>query len=332
MAGDNIIETRALTKAYDGLKAVDSVDLAIKKGSIFGLLGPNGAGKTTFISMLVTMRRPTSGTATVNGFDIKEQPDDVRKSIGIVFQDPSLDDELTALENLEIHAAMYGVSGDIRDKRIKEVLELVGLTEKSKSLVKTFSGGMKRRLEIARGLMHHPKILFLDEPTLGLDPQTRAGIWEYIKKLNKAEGITVILTTHYMDEADKVCDRIAIIDRGRIMAVDTPNGLKDTLGGDVISIECDRDGHCADELAKLDWVKSAVSHDSHIDVRVEKGEQKIPRILQLMENKGVKVESVSLRKPSLDDVFLHYTGKTIREGEASARDAMRLRRKAWGRR
>jgi len=332
MAGDNIIETQGLTKAYDGLRAVDSVDLAVRKGSIFGLLGPNGAGKTTFISMLVTMRRPTSGTAAVNGFDIKERPDDVRKSIGIVFQDPSLDDELTALENLEIHAAMYGVSKDIKKKRIKEVLGLVGLSEKSKSLVKTFSGGMKRRLEIARGLMHHPKILFLDEPTLGLDPQTRAGIWEYIKKLNKAEGITVILTTHYMDEADKVCDKIAIIDHGRIMAVDTPDDLKDALGGDVISIECDRDGHCAEELSKLDWVKSAVNHDGHIDVRVEKGEQKIPRILQLMEAEGVKVESVSLRKPSLDDVFLHYTGKTIREGEGSTKDMVRLRRKAFGKR
>ncbi len=326
------IEIDGLTKAYNGSKAVDSVGLSVEPGTVFGLLGPNGAGKTTLISMLVTMRRPTSGTARVNGFDISKQADSVRKSIGIVFQDPSLDDELTALENLEIHAAMYGVPKDVRQKRIAELMRIVGLEDKLGVIVKKFSGGMKRRLEIARGLLHHPKVLFLDEPTIGLDPQTRAGIWEHIEQLNKSESITIILTTHYMDEADSVCDKIAIIDHGKIIAVGSPASLKNKLGGDVISVKCSDGDSCISRLSGLGWVKSVVKHDGHINVRVEKGEEKIPVLLQLMEKAGIAVESVSLRKPSLDDVFLHYTGRTIREGEADPRAEMRLRRKAWGRR
>ncbi len=329
---ENAIEIDGLSKHYGELKAVDSVSLSIKEGTIFGLLGPNGAGKTTLISMLVTMRKPTSGTAKVNGFDISKQQDAVRKSIGIVFQDPSLDDELTALENLEMHAAMYGMPKGQRKERIKEVIRLVGLEKNLKSQAKTFSGGMKRRLEIARGLLHHPKVLFLDEPTIGLDPQTRASIWDYIVKLNESEKITIILTTHYMDEADKVCSRVGIIDNGKIIAVDTPESLKNSLGGDVISIKCSASGVCTDKLSKLEWVKSVVSHDGFMDVRVEKGEEKIPKLLLLMEKNGVTIESVSLRKPSLDDVFLHYTGKTIREEEANPKEAMRLRRRVWGHR
>ncbi|MFH1404063.1 MAG: ATP-binding cassette domain-containing protein [Candidatus Altiarchaeota archaeon] len=328
----NAIELEGLTKSYGRLKAVDSVSLSIGEGMVFGLLGPNGAGKTTLISMLVTMRKPTGGRAIVNGFDIIRQADGVRKSIGIVFQDPSLDDELTALENLEMHAAMYGVPKEVRRSRIEEVIRLVELEKNINSLVKTFSGGMKRRLEIARGLVHHPKILFLDEPTLGLDPQTRANIWEHIQKLNEVERITIILTTHYMDEADKVCDRIAIIDSGRIIAVDTPENLKNSLGGDIVSIKCAGAAGCSELLKGLDWVKSVIQHDGFIDVRVERGEEKIPRILALMENQGISVDSVNLRKPSLDDVFLHYTGKTIREGEADPKARMRMRRKLWGHR
>jgi ABC-2 type transport system ATP-binding protein len=278
------------------------------------------------------MRKPTSGRARVNGYDIKAQPDAVRKSIGIVFQDPSLDDELTARENLEMHAALYGVPKTERSKRISELVALVGLENHVNGIVKTFSGGMKRRLEIARGLVHHPKILFLDEPTLGLDPQTRANIWDYIKRLNEEKRITLILTTHYMDEADKVCDRIAIIDSGRIIAVDSPEALKNTLGGDVVSVRCEGDGECLEKLAGLDWVKSVVPHDGFVDVRVERGEEKIPLLLRMMESHGIKVDSVNLRKPSLDDVFLHYTGRTIREGEGSPKDAMRMRRRAWGHR
>lgn len=327
----NAIEVKNLSKVYGDLKAVDNVSLSIEEGKIFGLLGPNGAGKTTLISMLVTMRRPTSGKATVNGFDISKHSGEVRNSIGIVFQDPSLDEELTAQENMEIHAAMYGVPKVERHTRIIQLMKMVSLEDKLKVRVKTFSGGMKRRLEIARGLLHEPDVLFLDEPTLGLDPQTRAGIWEYIEKLNKVKGITIILTTHYMDEADKVCSKVAIIDHGRIIAVDTPENLKNTLGGDVISLKCEGDGKCIEDFSKQEWVKSAIKHDGLIDVRVEKGEEKIPLILKLAEEHGITIESVSLRKPSLDDVFLHYTGKTIREDEASPRDRMRLRRRAWDR-
>ncbi|MBN2067862.1 MAG: ATP-binding cassette domain-containing protein [Candidatus Diapherotrites archaeon] len=326
------ISVQDLSKHYGSLRAVDSVSFSIKEGEIFGLLGPNGAGKTTLISMLVTMRRPSSGRALVNGFDIARQPDEVRKSIGIVFQDPSLDDELTAMENLEIHAALYAVPKQERQKRIGEMLKLVGLEKHAKSTVKTFSGGMKRRLEIARGLVHNPKVLFLDEPTIGLDPQTRAGIWDYIKKLNAGEKITIILTTHYMDEADSVCSTVAIIDNGKIIAADRPENLKNGLGGDIISIKCRHGEGCEKQLQQLAWVKKAVSHDSFIDVSVEKGEEKIPKILILMEKKGIAVESVSLRKPSLDDVFLHFTGRTIREQEADPKDAFRRRRMAWGHR
>jgi len=327
----NAIEVNGLGKSYGGLKAVDNVNLAVEEGSIFGLLGPNGAGKTTLISMLVTMRKPSHGNAMVNGFDIVRQPGKVRASIGIVFQDQSLDEDLTARENLEMHAALYNVPQKERRERIEGMIRLVGLEKNLNGVVKTFSGGMRRRLEIARGLVHHPRVLFLDEPTIGLDPQTRAGIWDYIRRLNREKGITVILTTHYMDEADDVCGRVAIIDQGKIIVSGTPKQLKDGLGGDVISLECGSTESCREMLAEFKWVKSAVRHDGFIDVRVENGEQKIPKILALMNSRGVNVDSVNLRKPSLDDVFMHYTGRTIREEEAKPRDAMRLRRKGWGR-
>jgi ABC-2 type transport system ATP-binding protein len=328
----NAIEVNGLGKSYGGLKAVDNVSLAVEAGSIFGLLGPNGAGKTTLISMLVTMRRPSGGSAKVNGFDVVEHPGRVRQSIGIVFQDQSLDEDLTARENLEMHAAMYNVPKKERRERIEGMVRLVGLEKNLNTVVKTFSGGMRRRLEIARGLVHHPKVLFLDEPTIGLDPQTRAGIWDYIRKLNREKGITIILTTHYMDEADGVCSKIAIIDHGKIIAGGTPKELKDGLGGDIISLECKGQEQCAKALGELKWVKSATKHDGLIDIRVENGEQKIPKILSLMAAKGIAVDSVNLRKPSLDDVFMHYTGRTIREEEAKPGDAMRLMRKAGGHR
>ena len=328
----NAIETIGLSKSYDKLKAVDKVSLSIEEGTIFGLLGPNGAGKTTLISMLVTMRKPSGGSAKVNGFDIESEQDSVRKSLGIVFQDPSLDDELTALENLEMHAALYSVPKEKRRKRIEEVIALVGLQENRDKEVKTFSGGMKRRLEIARGLVHHPKVLFLDEPTIGLDPQTRASIWQYIKDLNRRENVTIILTTHYMDEADSVCGKVAIIDQGKIIASGSPAELKNKLGGDIVSIKCGEAKACSESLSKVSWVKSALCHDGFVDVRVEKGEEKIPKILALAEKQGITVESVSLRKPSLDDVFIHYTGKTIREKEADPKAALRLRRRVWGHR
>ena len=220
-----VIETYNLTKSYNGFRAVDSISLNIKKGELFGLLGPNGAGKTTFVSMLATVRKPSSGSARLCSYDVEKEQDDVRRSIGIVFQDPSLDDELYGRENLDLHGRLYHMKKEVRKKRMDDVLKLVGLTQKAGMKVKTYSGGMRRRIEIARGLMHKPRVLFLDEPTLGLDPQTRRTIWEFIKKLKK-EGVTIILTTHYMEEAEQLCDRVAIIDHGKIIALDTPARLK----------------------------------------------------------------------------------------------------------
>jgi len=225
-----------LTRKFNELVAVNDISFEIEQGEIFGLLGPNGAGKTTTLAMLSTMLKPTSGSATVNGMDIEHNEDGVRKSIGIVFQDQSLDEELTAWENMDFHGRLYRIPGEVREQRIKELLDLVELEDRKNDIVKTFSGGMRRRLEIARGLLHHPAVLFLDEPTLGLDPQTRNHLWQYIATLNKEHGITIILTTHYMEEADRLCNRIAIIDHGKIIALDTPANLKDGIGGDVVTI------------------------------------------------------------------------------------------------
>ncbi len=318
-----IIKTSNLVREYDGLRAVDSVSLEVKKGEVFGLLGPNGAGKTTLISMLVTLRKPTSGHATINGFDISKNPEGVRKSIGIVFQDPSIDEELTAYENLELHASLYGVRDSMKE-RIAEVIELVGLSEKMHSIVKTFSGGMRRRLEIARGLLHRPVVLFLDEPTIGLDPQTRSAIWEYIKKLKKGYNMTIVLTTHYMEEADGVCDRVAIIDHGKIIALDSPSALKDSLGGDSIIIETSSTEELSEKLEKIGMDRYTV-HDHKITLYVEAGEKKIPGIISAANESAIEIKSIKLHKPTLDDVFLHFTGKTIREENASAKDSMRRR-------
>ncbi|MBN1170046.1 ATP-binding cassette domain-containing protein [Candidatus Micrarchaeota archaeon] len=323
-----IITTEGITKKYNELCAVDNVSIEVSRGGIFGLLGPNGAGKTTLISMLVTMRRPTSGSAHVNGFDIAKQPDKVRRSIGIVFQDPSLDEELTAYENLELHAAMYGVKDNLK-QTIDEVVELVGLKDRLHSIVKTFSGGMRRRLEIARGLVHRPTILFLDEPTLGLDPQTRTAIWEYIKDLRRKYDMTIVLTTHYMEEADSICDRIAIIDHGKIIVLDSPSVLKDSLLGDTVTIESPQAKKLAGILKKT-GIEKCTLHDGKVTFCVNSGEKRIPEIIGLAKDRRIPVSSVNLHKPTLDDVFLHYTGKTIREENGSARDSMRMRRRAMG--
>ncbi len=326
------IETQNLTKKFGDLVAVDSASLNVKQGEIFGLLGPNGAGKTTLISILVTMKKPTSGKGMVEGVDVVANPGAVRRNIGITFQDPSLDEELTAYENLELHAAMYGIPKKERDEKISEILKMVELEDRRNAVVKTFSGGMRRRLEIGRTLLHSPKVLFLDEPTLGLDPQTRNHIWEYVKKLRDMHGVTILLTTHYMDEADLLCDRVAIIDHGKIVAMDTANALKDSLGGDIIVIETPQAEKLCKLLGGLECAKDAVPHDGKVTFRVTQGEREIPKILQFAREKKIDVESVSLHKPTLDDVFLHYTGKTIREEEATGKDNMRMRRRAWGHR
>ncbi|HOM68323.1 MAG TPA: ATP-binding cassette domain-containing protein [Candidatus Paceibacterota bacterium] len=312
------IETKNLSKEFNGLKAVDGISFNVNKGEIFGLLGPNGAGKTTTIKMLATLLDPTRGEAKVWGFDIKKQKNEVRNSIGIVFQEPALDNRLTGRENLDFHARLYSLDEEIRKKRIEEVLEIVELKDKADVIVENYSGGMQRRLEIARGLMHYPKVLFLDEPTLGLDTQTRHRIWDYILSLNKKEQTTIILTTHYMEEVDYLCQRIAIIDFGKIVALDTPSNLKNILGGDVISIETTLAEKAFLAFQKLSWVKKITQHDGMIDLNCEHGEEKIPLLMEIDQKEaGFEIKSINLRKPTLEDVFLHFTGRTIREIEAS---------------
>jgi ABC-2 type transport system ATP-binding protein len=318
------IRVDGLVKTFDGFTAVDGISFTVAEGELFGLLGPNGAGKTTTINMLATLLRPTSGRASVAGFDVAADRDDVRKSIGVVFQEPALDGRLTGRENLEFHTMMYGIGKADRARRIDEVLALVELTDKAGTLVEKYSGGMKRRLEIARGLTHRPKVLFLDEPTLGLDAQTRRHIWEYIRKLNKEGGVTIILTTHYMEEADYLCGRIAIMDHGKFVAMDAPARLKDTLGGDVVSLELEGDSTAFREaLGREDWIKRSKLHEGVLSLTMERGERRIPELVMLAREKGVTVNCVNLRKPSLEDVFLHFTGRTIREQEASPSDRNR---------
>ncbi len=317
------IHVENLTKRFGDFTAVDAISFDIKKGEIFGLLGPNGAGKTTTISMLSTLLEPTSGKALVNGIDIRKDQDGVRKSIGIVFQDQSLDEELTAWENMDFHGRLYRIPKEIREERITELLQLVELEERKENLVKTFSGGMRRRLEIARGLLHEPTVLFLDEPTLGLDPQTRNHLWTYIQTLNQTKGITIILTTHYMDEADRLCDRIAIIDRGTIIAMDTPEELKNRVGSDVVTITSPDAERIAKEIS-APWISGAEQHDGQVIIRLHSAEEHITELIRLFGEHGYEITSVSIHKPTLEDVFLHYTGKSIRENEAGAADRIRM--------
>ncbi|MCJ7526354.1 MAG: ATP-binding cassette domain-containing protein [Candidatus Aminicenantes bacterium] len=310
------IKVENLVKCYEKTVAVDHVSFAIPEGELFGLLGPNGAGKTTIINILATLIRPTSGYAEVAGISVAGDRDALRRRIGIVFQEPALDVKLTGRENLQFHAMMYSLSKPERKQRIAHVLELVDLLDKADLLVEKYSGGMKRRLEIARGLVQHPKVLFLDEPTLGLDSQTRRHIWDYIRKLNKEKRVTIILTTHYMDEADYLCDRVAIIDKGRIVAMDTPTHLKDVLGGDMVHLEISGgDEPLVDVLRNADWITAIKRHDGQLSLTMEQGDKRIPELMCAAMQTGTQVLSVNLRKPSLEDVFLHFTGSTIREEE-----------------
>jgi ABC-2 type transport system ATP-binding protein len=311
------IKVENLVKRFDKTVAVDHISFAIPEGELFGLLGPNGAGKTTIINMLATLLRPTSGCAEVAGISLAGDRDALRRQIGIVFQEPTLDVRLTGRENLQFHAMMYGLSKPDRQQRIDHVLELVELQDKADLFVEKYSGGMKRRLEIARGLIQHPQVLFLDEPTLGLDAQTRRRIWDYIRMLNREKRVTIILTTHYMDEADYLCDRVAIIDKGKIIAMDSPAHLKDVLGGDMVHLEIpDGGGPLMDVLKKTDWIKAVTLHDGQLSLTMEKGDKRIPELMNLALQTGIRVQAVNLRKPSLEDVFLHFTGRTIREDGA----------------
>jgi ABC-2 type transport system ATP-binding protein len=306
-----LITIRNLVKQYDNLTAVDNLSLDIRDNEVFGLLGQNGAGKTTIIHMLATLLKPTSGTASVDGYDIINEPAKVRASIGIVFQAPSSDDILTGYENLKLHSMLYSVPRKIREKRILDVLELVGLTERKNDQVKKYSGGMRRRLEIARGILHKPKILFLDEPTLGLDPRSRESMWEYIQRLVQEEKITIILTTHYMEEADILCDRIGIIDRGKIIALDTPSKLKETVGGgDIIKLCLVDNKQDIDVLLKdLSFIHEIGTDASgSVILTVEDASRNLPIIL-----KKINVESVEFSNHNLNDVFIHFTAQNFRE-------------------
>ncbi|HEY3735608.1 MAG TPA: ATP-binding cassette domain-containing protein [Streptosporangiaceae bacterium] len=325
--GEAAVRVGGLTKRYGEIEAVRGIDFEVAPGETFGFLGPNGAGKSTTIKILCTLAAPTSGSAMVAGHDVTAERDAVRRNIGLVFQDTTLDTYLTGQQNLQFHADLYAVPKNVVAPRIRQVLEMVGLWERRDSLVSTYSGGMQRRLEIARGLLHAPRVLFLDEPTVGLDPQTRTSIWEYINDLKRREDITIFLTTHYMDEAEN-CDRIAIIDNGKIVAIDTPEALKASVGEDRVQIHTSDDSAAIDALRDTFGISAAV-HDGAVTFSVASGEQFVPRLFAEM---SLPIKSVSVSRPSLDDVFMSYTGKTIRDAEATSTDHMRSMVNAWRRR
>ncbi len=324
----SIIKIESLVKDFGKIRAVDNLSLEVEEKTIFGFLGPNGAGKTTTINILCTLIKPTSGRAIVNSYDCLLEPHKVRASIGIVFQDMTLDKDLTAYENLLFHAYLYGLSGQKIKKRINELLHFMGLYERKDEPVRRFSGGMKRRLEVIRGLMHYPKVLFLDEPTLGLDPQSRAGLWEQIVRLPEREGVTIFMTTHYMEEAE-VCNRVAIIDRGRIIAEGSPEELKKTVGGDVVYLKT-RNNERAIEILKDRITALIDERDGEIYVHGVRGDVCIPELIRIL---GEEVLSVRLQRPTLNDVFLKLTGRQIREGppEDEFRESIRAYRRRFDR-
>jgi ABC-2 type transport system ATP-binding protein len=321
------IAVHNLVNNFGEVRAVRGVEFDVAPGEVFGFLGPNGAGKTTTINMLCTLVRPTAGSATVAGYDVVRERDDVRRHIGLVFQDPTLDSYLTAAQNLKLHAELYGVQRDLVEPRMQQVLTMVGLWERKDNPVGTFSGGMRRRLEIARGLMHSPRVLFLDEPTIGLDPQTRRSIWTYIRELKESEEITIFMTTHYMDEAEW-CDRIAIMDHGEIVALDAPQTLKDGVGTDRIMIHTDDNEAAIAELADRFGIEARLAEGA-VTFGVPAGEQFVPRLFAEL---NVPIQSVSVSRPTLDDVFMSYTGTTIRDAEEDAgRNRNRIMMQMMGR-
>ncbi len=317
MAGSNgkgtpppAIVVRELAKDFGEVKAVRGVDFEVATGEVFGFLGPNGAGKTTTINMLCTLAKPTAGSATVAGHDVVTERDDVRRNIGLVFQDPTLDGYLTGEQNLKLHAELYGVQSQLVAPRMQQVMTMVGLWDRKDSPVATYSGGMRRRLEIARGLMHSPRVLFLDEPTIGLDPQTRRSIWTYIRELKQREEITIFMTTHYMDEAEW-CDRIAIMDHGEIVALDAPETLKEQVGTDRVTIHTDDDQAAIAAIRERFGIEAKVSEGA-VTFGVPGGEEFVPRLFAEL---GIPIKAVSVSRPTLDDVFMSYTGTSIRDAE-----------------
>jgi ABC-2 type transport system ATP-binding protein len=314
------VEVDGLVKRFGDFTAVDGISFSVEPGELFGFLGPNGAGKTTTISVLCTLLYPTDGFARVAGHDVLRARNEVRSSIGLVFQEVTLDDYLTGEENLRFHAVLYGLHGAEIKRRMDPLLDMVGLTDWASQQTRFYSGGMKRRLEIARGLLHTPRVLFLDEPTIGLDPQTRVHIWDYVDELRVRESTTMFLTTHYMDEAER-CDRIAIIDRGRIVAIDSPDALKASVGVDTVTIDTADDATARDEIASGLGVEGDVLDEGEgLRLRVPDGESFVPR---MFEHLTVGVRNVNVRRPSLDDVFIQYTGRDMRDAEAGGVDQLK---------
>ena len=314
-----------LTKKFGETTAVNQIDLEIEKGELFGLLGSNGAGKSTIIKMLTTMLLPTSGEGRVWGYDVAKERNEVRSSIGVVFQDPAIDSMLTGRENLGFHGRMYGMDAQLRKDRIAEVLELVDLTGKADVRMEDYSGGMKRRLEIARGLMHHPHVLFLDEPTLGLDAQTRRHIWQYIRNMNRELKVTIILTTHYMEEADFLCNRVAIIDNGKIVALDRPESLKDQVGSETITLATEEGKEALIQvLQTFSWIKSLDASNGTIELQVDHAQSRIPEIMLEANRNSAVITSVGLHKPTLEDAFLKYTGRKIKDVTGEGISAMHM--------
>ena len=309
-----IVNVKNLSKIFDKeIVAVNNVSFQVKKGEIFGFLGPNGAGKTTTIKILTTLLQPTKGQVNIASFDVVKNPDGVRSSIGIVPQALTLDDDLKGMTNLLLSAKLYRVPDKIAKERANELLELVGLKDAARRDVSTYSGGMRKRLELIIGLIHNPKVLFLDEPTLGLDIQTRSVIWDYLKKLNKENGLTIFITTHYLEEADLLCDRIAIIDQGEVLIEDTPSNLKQKLGGDIIEISVDNHVKAKELISELDYVEKIDVVEEKLRIKAEKGDEVLPLLLEICKVNSIKVKTVSLSRPSLDEVFLEYTGKSMRD-------------------
>ena len=325
---EDIIEVESLTKKFDELVAVDHINLNIKQGEVFGFLGPNGAGKTTVIKMLCTILNPTSGEVKVCGYDVMRERNNVRECIGVVFQDSCIDKFLTGRENLDFHARMYHMDSTTRKKRIAEVLNLLDLRGKENVKISDCSGGIQRRFEVARGFMNHPEVLFLDEPTLGLDIQTRRNLWGYIQMLNEREGVTIILTTHYIEEADYLCHRVAIIDYGKIAALDKPEKLKEVMGSSLISLQIANEPQeeLTSLLKELDWVKKIDRHNGCLELSIKGRDERMPELVEILTEHGFVISSIDLHQPSLEDAFLHYTGTTIREEEGNLKEARRTSR------